>query len=95
MKRDPKRRRGHWWNNLFPGWPFWLGREAAGGPERGQRSRRGLKTSQSECRHVNLLRRWDSADDMGRPEKVSRYLCDACGASFSREEGDRLRRAAR
>jgi hypothetical protein len=92
MKADPRRRRGHWWNNLFPGWPFWLGRETTDRPERRQRS---LNVSQSKCRHVNLRRRWDNVDDMGSPEKVSRYLCDACGASFSREEGERLRQTGR
>jgi hypothetical protein len=95
MKADPSRRRAHWWNSLFPGWPFWLGQGTADRLTEPQRSIQHLEVSQSKCRHINLLRRWDNADDMGSPEKVSRYLCDACGASFSREEGERLRHTSR
>jgi len=43
------------------------------------------------CPHVTLVPRWDSADDIGKPEKVSSFICEACETSFSREEGDRLR----
>ena len=47
--------------------------------------------SDTVCPHVALIPRWDSADDMGKPDKVSRYVCEACKAGFSREEGDQLR----
>jgi len=40
-----------------------------------------------ECPHAALTARWDSAADMGKNELVSHYICEACGASFSREEG--------
>ena len=43
-----------------------------------------------ECPHVALVAGWDSADDIGDPEKVARYTCEACGATFSAEEGARL-----
>ena len=46
---------------------------------------------QPECPHVTLVPNWDMAEDMGDIEKVSRYTCEACGAGFSREEGDQLR----
>ncbi len=46
---------------------------------------------QPECPHVILVPNWDMAEDMGDLEKVSRYTCEACGAGFSREEGDQLR----
>ena len=43
-----------------------------------------------ECPHVDLVAGWDSADAIGDPEKVSRYTCQACGATFSAEEGAKL-----
>ena len=42
------------------------------------------------CPHVALIPHWDSAADMGKPDKASRYTCESCGAAFSREEGERL-----
>ena len=52
---------------------------------------RGAESSQPGCPHVTLVPNWDMAEDMGDLEKVSRYTCEACGAGFSREEGDQLR----
>ena len=43
-----------------------------------------------ECPHVALVPRWDSADDIGKADRVSSYVCEACQAVFSREEGSRL-----
>lgn len=43
-----------------------------------------------ECPHAAVTPRWDSAADMGKTELVSAYVCESCGASFSREEGSRL-----
>lgn len=43
-----------------------------------------------ECPHAAVTPRWDNAADMGKTELVSTYVCEACGASFSREEGERL-----
>jgi len=42
------------------------------------------------CPHVTLVPRWDSADDIGKPEKVTSFICEGCQASFSREEGEQL-----
>jgi hypothetical protein len=39
---------------------------------------------------VTLVPRWNSADDIGKPEKVSSFICEACETSFSREEGEQL-----
>jgi hypothetical protein len=39
---------------------------------------------------VTLVPRWDSADDIGKPEKVSSFICEGCQVSFSREEGEQL-----
>lgn len=46
---------------------------------------------QAECPHIALMGRWDSAADMGKDDKVTAFICDACHTSFSPEEGRRLR----
>jgi transposase-like protein len=43
--------------------------------------------SAAECPHTALVPRWDSAEDMGKEDKISRYRCEGCGNTFSREEG--------
>ena len=48
------------------------------------------QASESVCPHVALVPRWDSADDIGKREKVSSFICESCQASFSREEGEQL-----
>ena len=45
------------------------------------------------CPHAALGPRWDSADDIGDESKVSSFRCEACGETFSPEEGERLRAA--
>ena len=44
---------------------------------------------QEVCPHGSLVPRWDEPADLGNNEKVSRYLCESCGATLSREEGER------
>ena len=48
------------------------------------------EVSEPVCPHVALVPRWDSADDMGKPDRVTSYLCEGCQATFAREEGERL-----
>ncbi len=67
-------------------WAFWIVYSGAG-----RRSRLGGLSHPSQSAHVILVPNWDMAEDMGDLEKVSRYTCEACGAGFSREEGDQLR----
>ena len=43
-----------------------------------------------ECPHAAVTPRWDSGADMGKTDLVSAYVCEACGARFSREEGEAL-----
>ena len=43
-----------------------------------------------DCPHAAVTPRWDSGEDMGKTELVSAYVCEACGARFSREEGETL-----
>jgi len=50
----------------------------------------GEGASEPVCPHVTLVARWDSADDIGKPEKVTSFTCESCQVSFSREEGDQL-----
>jgi nitrite reductase/ring-hydroxylating ferredoxin subunit len=46
------------------------------------------------CPHKAVTPRWDSGADMGKMDLVSAYVCEACGARFSREEGETLTGAA-
>lgn len=48
---------------------------------------------EAECPHTALVPRWDSAEDMGKEDKISGYRCEGCGNSFSREEGESLLKA--
>ena len=43
-----------------------------------------------DCPHAAVTPRWDSGADMGKTDLVSAYVCEACGARFSREEGETL-----
>ncbi len=51
---------------------------------------REAEAPEDVCPHVALVPRWDSADDIGKSDRVSSYVCEGCQGSFSREEGDRL-----
>jgi hypothetical protein len=42
-----------------------------------------------ECPHGSLVPRWDDPADLGNNDKISRYLCEACGEMLSRDEGER------
>jgi len=42
------------------------------------------------CPHFALVPKWDSVADMGQENKASSYTCDACGQSFTVEEGHAL-----
>lgn len=46
--------------------------------------------AEPECPHVSLVPHWDTAEDIGHAEKVTRYECESCKASFGKEEGERL-----
>lgn len=47
--------------------------------------------AEPECPHVALVPHWDSAEDIGQADKVTRYECESCKSSFGREEGEQLR----
>ena len=46
------------------------------------------------CSHVSLVARWDSVEDMGKEEKATYFVCEACGERFSPEEARKLRGTA-
>jgi hypothetical protein len=43
------------------------------------------------CPHSVLVPRWDSIEDMGREDKATHFLCEACGRSFTPGEAAQLR----
>jgi hypothetical protein len=43
------------------------------------------------CEHGTLTPRWDSVDDIGKHDRATAWVCDACGATLTPEEADRLR----
>jgi transposase-like protein len=43
------------------------------------------------CPHSVLVPRWDSIDDMGKEEKATHFVCEACQETFSPEDASRLR----
>lgn len=44
-----------------------------------------------ECGHVTLVPRWDSAEDMGKTDKITHYTCEGCNQTISPEEAERIR----
>jgi hypothetical protein len=51
------------------------------------------EVSEPVCPHTALVPRWDSADDIGKPDKVDAYVCESCQGTFFGEEGERLKAA--
>jgi hypothetical protein len=49
------------------------------------------ETVSTECPHVVLHSRWDDPKDMGNDEAASAFYCEACGTTFSADEGRQLR----
>jgi hypothetical protein len=47
-----------------------------------------------ECPHGTMAPHWDQPEDFGKRDAISSYVCEACGKSFSREEGERVMAAA-
>ena len=43
------------------------------------------------CLHTSTAPQWDSPDDMGREDRASRFVCAACGTSFTPDEHAALR----
>lgn len=43
------------------------------------------------CPHAVLVPRWDSVEDMGKEDKATRYMCEACHQMFTPQEARELR----
>ncbi len=39
--------------------------------------------SEVVCLHTSTAPQWDSADDMGHEDRATRFVCGACGETFS------------
>ena len=49
------------------------------------------QTPRPACPHTTAAPQWDSAADMGREDRASRFVCAACGQSFTPAEFTALR----
>jgi hypothetical protein len=45
---------------------------------------------EAKCPHPALRPHWERPEDFGKHELISSYVCEACGETFSREEGERI-----
>jgi transposase-like protein len=45
---------------------------------------------QEKCPHSSLRPHWERPEDFGNRELISSYACEACGQTFSREEGEQV-----
>jgi len=45
---------------------------------------------EAKCPHASLRQHWARPEDFGKHELISSYVCETCGETFTREEGDRL-----
>ena len=46
---------------------------------------------QIECPHAVLVARWDSVEDMGKEDKATRFMCEACHEMFTPEQAAEIR----
>ena len=57
------------------------------------------ETTEIACLHTSTAPQWDSPEDMGHEDRASRFVCGACGETFTPSqfevlratEGDRVR----
>jgi len=54
-------------------------------------SGREPEPSEVVCLHTNTAAQWDSPDDMGHEDRASRFVCGACGKTFTPAEFEVLR----
>lgn len=48
------------------------------------------ETRNVECPHKALTARWDRSEDIGKEERATSFRCEACGGTFSGDEGREL-----
>lgn len=44
-----------------------------------------------ECPHAVLVPRWENVQDMGREDRITRYMCEACHEEFTPDVAAQLR----
>ncbi len=44
-----------------------------------------------ECPHAVLVARWENVQDMGKEDKASRFMCEACHEMFTPEQAKDMR----
>ena len=44
-----------------------------------------------ECIHAVLLPHWDSVEDIGKEDRATHFVCEACQREFSPEEAQGLK----
>jgi hypothetical protein len=50
-----------------------------------------MQAETPECPHGVLTPRWDSVEDMGKEERATEFVCEACHKSFTPEEAQALK----
>jgi hypothetical protein len=40
------------------------------------------------CPHTTLTPRWDAVDDMGKMDRVTRFICESCHAELTPAEAE-------
>lgn len=57
-----------------------------------QESATTTQTTTVDCPHVVLVPRWESVQDMGHEDRISRFMCEACQQEFTPDVAAQLRR---
>ena len=52
------------------------------------------RVASGECSHLALTPRWDNLEDMGKEDRATAYVCDACHVSLSPADAERARSAS-
>ena len=50
-----------------------------------------MQAESPECPHGVLTPRWDSVEDMGKEDRATEFVCEACHKSFTPEEAEGLK----
>jgi len=67
----------------------WFNRSHTGG-EAASKAGAALKNDPSSCAHQRLAPRWDRAEDMGKSDLATSFVCEKCHQSLAPDEGRAL-----
>lgn len=56
----------------------------------GKAKQQALAVEAPPCPHSVLVPRWDSVEDMGKADKATRYMCEACHEMFTPQQAREL-----